>query len=147
MIKRLILLLIVTITFCSCENYSKGERIGMITKFSNKGVMCKSWEGHLNATQTGMNSAEGFDFSIDNDKDKEEAQLVSVLDSAANEGWKVKLEYHEVFFKNWFSNRGETDYFVNDVIVLDRNMVNNNSNNTHGRIVDTIYVVIDKSKE
>lgn len=145
MIKRLILLLIVTITFCSCENYSKGERIGMITKFSNKGVMCKSWEGHLNATQTGMNSAEGFDFSIDNDE--EEAQLVSVLDSATNEGWKVKLEYHEVFFKNWFSNRGETDYFVNDVIVLDRNMVNNNSNNTHGRIVDTIYVVIDKSKE
>ncbi len=54
---------------CSSENYSNGERIGVITQFSRTGIFWKSWEGHLNATQTGMNSSVPFDFSIDNDSE------------------------------------------------------------------------------
>ena len=53
---------------CS-ENYSNGERIGVVTQFSNTGVIWKSHEGHLNVTQTGMNSSVPFDFSIDNDNE------------------------------------------------------------------------------
>ena len=41
------------LTSCS-ENYSNGERIGVITQFSESGLVWKSWEGHLNATQTGI---------------------------------------------------------------------------------------------
>ena len=71
--RSLILLAIVISIFniaCS-ENYSNGERIGLVTQFSKRGMLWKSWEGHLNITQTGMNSADGFDFSIDNDKENE----------------------------------------------------------------------------
>ena len=75
------------------ENYSNGERIGLVTQFSKRGVMFKSWEGHLNITQTGMNSADGFDFSLDRTSGLSK-NSEKLLDSSATYGWKVKLIYH-----------------------------------------------------
>ena len=130
------------------ENYSNGERIGFITKFSNKGRFWKSWEGELNLTQTGMNTSSLFDFSIDNDT--ESSYIISMIDSAVNNGWKVKLRYHETSFKNWLSNRGETDYFIDNIEILDKTTLGNNrseeSNSVKGKVIDTIYVVIDKAE-
>ena len=138
----------------SCtENYSNGERIGMITKFSEKGLVYDSWEGTLNTTQTGMNSATPFEFSVDNDVN--DPKVISTLDSAATNGWKVKIKYHQTFGKNWFNNRGETNYFVKEVVVLDKdpiaNMFGDKSKSdcdckTEGKVIDTIYVVIDRTK-
>ena len=129
------------------ETYSEGERIGFLTKFSHKGRFFKSWEGELNLTQTGMNTSSLFNFSIDNDK--EDKNLVSMIDSAVNNGWKVKLIYHQTSFKNWWENRGETNYFINRIEILDKNGIGNNninSDNRGGRVIDTIYVVIDKNE-
>lgn len=119
--KKLFLLLsIVSIFLTSCSNnYSNGERIGTVNKLSKKGLIWDTWEGHLNITQTGMTSTDSWDFSIDRDDEPE--GLITKLDSAAEYGWKVKLTYHEVAGWNWFSNRGETDYFVTDMEVLDKN--------------------------
>jgi hypothetical protein len=153
------LLAIVVLSMTSCsENYSNGERIGMITKFSQKGLIWSSWEGTLNTTQTGMNSAEPFEFSVDNDVN--DPKVIATLDSAANYGWKVKVTYHQVKGWNWFNNRGETNYFAKEVTVLDKNPLanmfgnENNSGNTStgnqnvvgGRVIDTIYVVIQPGK-
>ena len=136
---------IMMLTSCS-ENYSNGERIGVITQFSETGMIWKSWEGHLNVTQTGMNSSVPFDFSIDNDKP--DHRVITTLDSAAQYGWKVKLVYHQVAGFNWFSNRGETDHFVTKVEILEKNFGNtfNNQPQVTGKVIDTIYVVIDRSK-
>lgn len=143
-IKFIFLAIVATITMTSCtENYSNGERIGMITKFSEKGLIWSSWEGTLNTTQTGMNSAEPFEFSVDNDVN--DPVVIATLDSAATQGWKVKIKYHQTFGKNWFSNRGETNHFVKSVEVLDRDPMGSvfgNNNNTGGKVVDTVYVVI-----
>ena len=131
----------------STENYSNGERIGFLTKFSHKGRFYKSWEGELNLTQTGMNTSSLFDFSIDNDA--ENSDVIKQIDSAVNNGWKVKLTYHQTYFKNWLSNRGETNYFITNIEVLDRNSLGNNTNKQSqisGRVIDTIYVVIDKNE-
>ena len=131
---------------CS-ENYSVGERIGVITQFSETGLVWKSWEGHLNVTQTGMNSSVPFDFSIDNDHPNK--NVIKTLDSAAQFGWKVKLVYHETFGKNWFSNRGETNHFITNVDVLEKNFgnaFNGDSQKTTGKVIDTIYVVIDHNR-
>lgn len=127
------------------ENYSNGERIGTITQFSKNGQIFKTHEGHLNVTQTGMNSSTGFDFSIDGSNEPE--NIIAILDSAANNGWKVKLIYHEVRNKNWFSYRGNTNFFVTDVKILDKNFDDPFGNKTggsvgNGRVIDTIYVVI-----
>jgi hypothetical protein len=147
--KKLILAaLVIVVAFASCtENYSNGERIGVITQLSYTGVMWKSYEGHLNVTQTGMNSSVPFDFSIDNNKS--DPVVIKTLQDAAEHGWKVKLIYHEARGKNWFNNRGETNHFINKVEVLDKNMAtlfNNNKSEATGHVIDTIYVVIDKSQ-
>jgi hypothetical protein len=153
--KKLLFFLSVIMVLTSCtENYSNGERIGMITKFSEKGLVYDSWEGTLNTTQTGMNSATPFEFSVDNDVN--DPKVISTLDSAATNGWKVKIKYHETFGKNWFNNRGETSYFVKEVVVLDKdpigNMFGDNKSKsdcdckTEGKVIDTIYVVIDRTK-
>lgn len=151
-VKALFYALVIMAFAClsSCtENYSNGERIGMITKFSQKGLLWDSWEGTLNTTQTGMNSAQPFEFSVDNDVN--DPKVIATLDSAATNGWKVKIKYHQTFGKNWFGNRGDTDYFVKEVEVLDKDPLGNilgNKNNkvVGGRVIDTIYVVIDKSQ-
>jgi hypothetical protein len=135
----------------SCkENYSNGEKVGNLIEFTNKGVIWDSWEGRLNLTQTGMNtSGEPFSFSFDNDRNDQGA-LVKLLYQAQVEGWKVKIRYHEVWgLKNFFQNRGETNYFVDGVTVLDRDFANVSkrfSGARQGRVVDTVYVVIDKSE-
>lgn len=138
----------ISLSFASCsENYSNGERIGLITQFSRTGNFWKSWEGHLNMTQTGMNSSTPFDFSVDNDNESE--GLVKTLDSAAQFGWKVKIVYHATRGKNWFGNRGETSHFVNKCDVLDRSPLQTafgNGPKSSGRIIDTVYLVIDKSQ-
>lgn len=137
----------------SCkENFSNGEKVGNLIEFTRKGVIWDSWEGRLNMTQTGMNtSGEPFSFSFDNDRDDQDS-LVMLMKQAQVEGWKLKIRYHEVWgLKNIFTNRGCTDYFVDDVVVLDRNFANplrsmGAVKGRSGRVVDTIYVVIDKSQ-
>jgi acid stress-induced BolA-like protein IbaG/YrbA len=145
---KLIAIVGIALSLFSCsENYSNGERIGLVTQFSKRGMVWKTWEGHLNITQTGMNSADGFDFSIDSDNEKE--TTVRFLDSAASYGWKVKLIYHETYGKNLFQNRGETNHFIDSVIVVDKNFSTHENNSNlkkqdmvNGKIIDTIYVVI-----
>lgn len=135
----------------SCtENYSNGEKVGNLIEFTNKGLFWKSWEGSLNMTQTGMNtSGAPFYFSFDNDRDDQQ-HLINLMKQAQVEGWKLKIRYHEVAGWNWFGNRGETDYFVDDVTILDKNFArplsNMRSAATTGGARDTIWVVIDKSE-
>jgi len=129
----------------SCkENYSNEEKVGNLIEFTRKGVIWDSWEGRLNLTQAGMNtSGAPFSFSFDNDRTDQDS-LIQLLYQAQVEGWKVKLKYHEVWgLKNIFTNRGETDYFVDDVTVLDKDFANVakrlNSAAQQGRVVDTIW--------
>lgn len=145
-----VLIALVSLVSCS-ENYSNGERVGLITQFSRTGLLFKSWEGHLNMTQTGMNSSTPFDFSIDNDIESERTRVIATIDSAAKLGWKVRLVYHECSGKNITGSRGHTDHFVDSVQVLDKSVPSlfNTSKDTSirsGKVIDTIYVVIDKSK-
>ena len=151
--KKVLFIIVVSfLAFTSCiENYSNGERIGVITKFSKSGVIWDSWDGLLNITQTGMNSSgEPFTFSVDNDVNDE--NIIKQLQDAANYGWKVKIGYHQVWgFKNFVKNRGESDYFVDKLIVLDKNFSEkfnfNKSNEQNGSVHDTIYVVINNSNK
>lgn len=135
----------------SCvENKSNGERIGLITQFSTTGYFWKTWEGHLNLTQTGMNSSSAvpFDFSVDGDK--MDQSIVDVIGSAAEHGWKVKLVYHEVGgLSNFFFTRGETDHFITSVEVLDKTPIQSamgSKPDAGGRVIDTVYLVIDKKQ-
>lgn len=150
-----VVLLLSVVLFAGCkEHYSDGERVGTVTKFSKAGVIWDSWDGLLNITQTGMNSSgEPFAFSIDNDCDTqpEKQKIIHILQEAQVKGWKIKISYHQVWgLKNIFHNRGESDYFVDGVEVLDKNFAKPLENamnpRSGGRVIDTVYVVIDKSQ-
>jgi len=84
--------------------YSEGTRSGELIKFSNKGVLIKTWEGEISQ---GISGAQIFSFSV-LDKDKEVIKGLQEF-----QGNYVKLTYVERFgtFIFW----GDTKYFITGV--------------------------------
>lgn len=119
--KKIILILITIVALSSCtNNYSQGERVGIITKFSNKGLMCKSYEGDLkvapNIANGGMvGQYEDFNFSIDNDNTVVCETSVDTINLYNKLGIPVVLTYQQTFGHNWFNNRGDTQYYVKSI--------------------------------
>ena len=84
--------------------YSEGTRSGELIKFSNKGVVFKTWEGEISQ---GISGAQIFSFSVE-DKDDE---LIKKLE--ALQGRYVKVGYKERYAKiTWL---GDTKYFITEV--------------------------------
>ena len=84
-------------------SYSKGDRAGYIQKFSQKGWLCKTWEGELSMINIPGAAPERWLFSVRDDS------IAGVIRD--NMGNKVSLEYeeHPGVPTDCF---GETDYFV-----------------------------------
>jgi hypothetical protein len=91
-------------------SYSKGERAGWVQKFSNKGWVCKTWEGELALVSLPGSTAEKFYFTVHDDK---VAQQIS-----RDIGKRVSLHYEEKVGLPT-SCFGETRYFVNGVTLAD----------------------------
>jgi len=67
--KLTILFAVLVFGFANCmQNYSNGERTGVVTKLSKKGFVFKSWEGEmlmsLPADSSGAINPEKFMFSV-----------------------------------------------------------------------------------
>ena len=86
--------------------YSKGERAGFIQKFSQKGWVCKTWEGELAMVNMPGAAQERFAFTV---RDDSVAQAVTKL-----MGGRVAISYqqHKGVPGSCF---GETEYFVTHV--------------------------------
>jgi len=91
--------------------YSSGERAGYVQKFSLKGYLCKTWEGEIVLVSMPGTQAEKFFFTV-----HDEAVAKKVNDSM---GLRVKIHYqeHKGIPSSCF---GETAYFVDDLIVLEK---------------------------
>ena len=91
-------------------SFSKGERAGYITKFSNKGWVCKTWEGELTMALVPGTVPEKFLFSV---RDDVLAQRIT-----RSMGKRVSLTYeqHKGVPTSCF---GETEYFVTDFKVTE----------------------------
>jgi hypothetical protein len=87
-------------------SYSKGDRAGYMQKLSDKGWICKTWEGELAMQNLPGTPPEIFHFSV---RDKAVADRIQGL-----EGQKVVLVY-EQHVGVPTSCFGETEYFVTDV--------------------------------
>ncbi len=91
--------------FVYYTTYSEGTRSGELIKFSNKGVVFKTWEGEISQ---GISGAQIFSFSVE-DKNKD---IIKKLEKF--QGRYVKLKYKERFAKvSWL---GDTKYFIIDVV-------------------------------
>ncbi|MEQ8239934.1 MAG: hypothetical protein RIA69_12015 [Cyclobacteriaceae bacterium] len=110
-------LLVVTFFILNTANFSSGYRAGVPIKVSHKGILFKTWEGQLNIGGL-TNSGQGaipttWEFSIESDKE----QVREDIEDAIKSGKRVKLNYEEKYIK--FFWKGDTNYFVNDVEILD----------------------------
>lgn len=86
-------------------SYSRGSRAGFLQKFSNRGWICKTWEGEI-VTGSMMGNQEKFPFSV---RDQELAKQI-----ASNIGRRVEIEYdqHVGVPTSCFA---ETEYFVKNI--------------------------------
>jgi len=91
-------------------SYSSGERAGWVQKLSNKGWICKTWEGELALVSLPGTTPEKFLFTI---WDDEAARKVTQA-----MGKRVSLHYEEKVGLPG-SCFGDTRYFVTGVTVSD----------------------------
>jgi hypothetical protein len=104
------LLLFVICTFFTLHwVYSSGERVGFVQKISQKGFICKTYEGEQVLVTVPGTQAEKFFFTA-----KNEAVYNKINET---NGQRVRLIYKQ---HKWIPTScfGDTEYFVYDVKVL-----------------------------
>ncbi len=99
-----LLILLAYYAFIYFVPYSKGTRSGELIKFSNKGVIIKTWEGEISQ---GISGAQIFTFSV---LDKDENEIKKLKEY---QGQYVKLDYIERY--TTFFWLGDTKYFITNV--------------------------------
>jgi len=91
-------------------SYSKGERIGYVQKFSEKGWLCKTWEGELQMLPIPGALPEKFLFSV------RDRSVIGKINSSM--GKKVSLHY-EQHVGIPTTCLGESEYFAVNAVVLE----------------------------
>lgn len=96
------------------ECYSDGIRVGDVQKFSNKGLVVKSWEGELVMEGTKIRGVNGsmsggnvWKFSV------QDPAVAKVIESAVMSGRSVALKYCQVIFK---LGQTDTDYRITQAV-------------------------------
>ena len=91
-------------------SYSKGERAGYMQKFSQKGWLCKTWEGELQMMPVPGSLPERFLFSVRVDS------IAQKLNTSMGKKVSLTYEQHKGVPSVCF---GESEYFVTDVKILE----------------------------
>ncbi len=91
-------------------SYSTGERVGVVQKISNKGWICKTWEGELNMVVLPGGIPEKFFFTVWDDS------VASSVNKTV--GKRVALHYKEKMGLPT-SCFGDTRYYITKVVVLE----------------------------
>ena len=91
-------------------SYSKGDRVGYIQKLSEKGWLCKTWEGELQMLPVPGALPEKFLFSV---RDK---ALIGKINSSIGKKISLTYEQHKGIPTTCF---GESEYFAVDSRKLD----------------------------
>jgi hypothetical protein len=116
-VKITLLLIVAVVLLCTGYmmivlnwSYSKGERIGYIQKFSEKGWLCKTWEGELQMLPVPGAIPEKFLFSVRN------KAVISKINSSLGKRVSIYYEQHKGIPTNCY---GESEYFAVDAKVLE----------------------------
>lgn len=111
------LLIVVAVALCAGYvmivlnwSYSKGERIGYVQKFSEKGWLCKTWEGELQMLPVPGAVPEKFIFSV---RDK---AMIGKINSSLGKKVSLSYEQHKGVPTSCF---GESEYYAVDAKTLE----------------------------
>ena len=84
-------------------SYSSGERAGFLQKISDKGWICKTWEGELSLVALPGAAPEKFLFTV------RDATVAKQINAAVGKRVALTYEQHKGVPTSCF---GETEYFV-----------------------------------
>lgn len=87
-------------------SYSRGDRAGYIQKFSQKGWICKTWEGQIAMVNVPGTNQERFDFSVRDDS------VAALITKFMGSRVDITYEQHRGVPGTCF---GETEYFVTGI--------------------------------
>ena len=90
-------------------SYSEGDRTGYIQKFSQKGWLCKTYEGEIAMVNIPGQIANTFQFTVRDDS------IADLINKAQGKRVALTYEQHKGLPTSCF---GETEYFVNGVRVI-----------------------------
>ncbi len=110
----ILLVLFVAYTFGTLHwVYSSGERVGFVQKISEKGFVCKTYEGEQVLVTVPGTQAEKFFFTAKNEEVYKKINETN--------GQRVRLLYKQ---HKWIPTScfGDTEYFVYDVKVLENQL-------------------------
>ncbi len=90
---------------------SDGSRVGVVNKFSTKGLTgkTKTWEGELLVGGAGTVQKSHWQFTVDSD----DVDLIKAVDEAKSSQAMVELFYHKYLWV--LKINGETTYFVTGI--------------------------------
>jgi len=91
-------------------SFAKGERIGYVQKFSEKGWLCKTWEGELQMLPVPGAVPEKFLFSV------RDPAVVNKINSSLGKKVSLYYEQHKGIPTTCF---GESEYFAVDARTLE----------------------------
>jgi hypothetical protein len=91
-------------------SYSEGERAGYVQKFSNKGWICKTWEGELAMVSMPGTMSEKFLFTVRDD------HVAEYINQSLGKRVAITYQQHKGIPTSCF---GETEYFVTAVKVVE----------------------------
>ena len=91
-------------------SYSSGERAGYVQKFSQKGWLCKTWEGELAIVAIPGSLPEIFPFTVRDDKVA--AEINAVMGKRVSLAYQQHLGIPSTCF-------GETGHYVDKVHVVE----------------------------
>ena len=91
-------------------SYSSGERAGWVQKLSNKGWVCKTWEGELALVSLPGSTPEKFNFTVRDEAVAE--QITKVMGKRVSLHYEQKVGLPTECF-------GETRYYITKVNVSD----------------------------
>lgn len=120
--KYLVLFILVVVgigSYFTFGKYSDGAVAGTIIKLSKKGIFINTYEGELNQGMImdgDAGSAVGAQSNIRPFSVKKDTALYNQIERAMLSGKRVKLHYHQRYFKLFFI--GDTEYIVQSVEVL-----------------------------
>ncbi len=87
-------------------SFSEGERAGYVQKFSNKGWLCKTWEGELAMINMQGTLTEKFIFTVSDDA------VAKKINASFGKRVSLVYEQHVGIPSSCF---GDTEYFVTEV--------------------------------
>lgn len=90
-------------------SYSRGERAGYVQRLSQRGWLCKTWEGEIALVTIPGTVAEKFQFSVRSNA------VAAKINTAMGQRVSLDYEQHIGLPSNCFA---DTEYFVTDVRVV-----------------------------